>query len=181
MTQSFAVIGTLRTAGFEYTPRRGPIGRTDLQVAADVRHHASTAEGSRELARFIGMDSARPADLVERLLDEIERGHVSVEPRPPLPMLCGPADATEVNLADLTVVELVAEEYAVELQLLDQDDEPVGGAEYQLTLPDGSIRTGVLDDRGFARVQGLSSEDPCVVCFPEFDGPSWSYVHAAPL
>lgn len=173
--------GTLRTAGFELVARRSTEARVEREVECDLRHHATTPKGQDELAQFVGLDTTDGEALVQQVLAAIERGHVAVRARPVLPMLCGPAETEAVELSALTVIEEFVQEYTVELQLLDQDDTPVAGAEYRLTLPDGSVRTGTLDDRGLARVQGLRSPDPCTVSFPEFDGPSWSYVHATPL
>lgn len=60
----------------------------------------------------------------------------------------------------------------VEIQLLDPDGEPVGGAKYRLKITDGSVREGTLNDEGKARVNGI---DPgsCTVWFPDFDAKEW--------
>lgn len=183
MTDFTAPFGTLRTSGFELKGNGGPplMRRATPDIEADLRHHGSTPEGMRELARFAGIDGVARRSIVDHVLEELERGRITIEPRRALPMLCGPTDAEEVDLSDLAVLEPAEEAYAVELQLLDQDDVPVAGAEYRLRLPDGSLRVGTLNDQGFAREEGLDSADPCEVTFPEFDQETWSYVHASPL
>jgi type VI secretion system secreted protein VgrG len=60
----------------------------------------------------------------------------------------------------------------IEIELLDEDDQPVAGEKYKVTLPDGSVKTGTLDENGFARVDGV---DPgtCKVTFPNLDRDAW--------
>lgn len=61
----------------------------------------------------------------------------------------------------------------IEIQLNDQDGNPVAGEPYKITLPDGTtIADGTLDDKGFARVGNI---DPgtCQVTFPNQDKKSW--------
>lgn len=61
----------------------------------------------------------------------------------------------------------------IEIELLDQDNKPVPGEPYRITLPDGqTLAEGTLDEKGFARVDGI---DPgtCKVTFPQRDKRSW--------
>lgn len=61
----------------------------------------------------------------------------------------------------------------VDVQLVDEDGEPVGGARYKLKITDGSTREGTLDSSGRIRVSNI---DPgtCQVWFPDYDGSEWS-------
>ena len=54
---------------------------------------------------------------------------------------------------------------AVELRTVNGD--PVPGAAYVLTLPDGTQRTGNLDSRGFALEVDIEREGRCRVVFPD--------------
>ncbi len=56
----------------------------------------------------------------------------------------------------------------IEIELHDQEGEPIAGERYEIKLPDGKVARGSLDGRGFARVQGF---DPgrCRVTFPDLD------------
>lgn len=56
----------------------------------------------------------------------------------------------------------------IEIELVGEDDKPIPNEKYKVTLPDGSIREGKLDQNGWARIEG----DPagaCSVTFPELD------------
>jgi type VI secretion system secreted protein VgrG len=61
----------------------------------------------------------------------------------------------------------------IEIELVDEDNKPVPGERYQITLPDGAtIASGTLNEKGFARVDGI---DPgtCKVTFPDLDKDAW--------
>src|SRR5687768_13696888 len=60
----------------------------------------------------------------------------------------------------------------VEIAMLDVEGNPLPGQDYEIKLPDGSIVTGSLDERGTARVEGI---DPgtCKIRFPSLDKTVW--------
>ena len=60
----------------------------------------------------------------------------------------------------------------IEISLVDERGHPVPGHAYKIRLPDGTVKTGYLDSRGLARVDGI---DPgtCKVTFPELDKTTW--------
>ncbi len=63
----------------------------------------------------------------------------------------------------------------IAIRVLDEDGNPVPDVAYSVTLPDGSIMTGSLDDQGFARFDDI---DPgqCQVSFPEIHAKEWKRV-----
>ncbi|MBE0616897.1 MAG: hypothetical protein IH608_03065 [Proteobacteria bacterium] len=63
----------------------------------------------------------------------------------------------------------------IEIELVDEEDDPVPGERYEIALPDGSVASGTLDQNGFARVDGI---DPgtCQITFPELDKDAWERV-----
>jgi len=61
----------------------------------------------------------------------------------------------------------------IEIELVDEDKNPVPGERYSITLPDGeTVAEGTLDEKGFARVEGI---DPgtCQITFPDLDKNAW--------
>jgi type VI secretion system secreted protein VgrG len=64
-------------------------------------------------------------------------------------------------------------QHYIEITLVDQENNPIPGEPYQITLPDGStVASGTLDAKGYARVDGI---DPgqCKVTFPNRDKSVW--------
>jgi type VI secretion system secreted protein VgrG len=62
----------------------------------------------------------------------------------------------------------------IEIELLDEDGNPVSGEPYRITLPDGStVAEGTLDHKGQARVDHIDAGN-CQVTFPRLDKDAWS-------
>lgn len=61
----------------------------------------------------------------------------------------------------------------IEIELVDEEDEPVPGEKYRITLPDDTVAEGTLDEKGFARVDGIVS-GTCKVTFPDLDKDAWA-------
>ncbi len=62
----------------------------------------------------------------------------------------------------------------IEIELKDEDDNPVPGEQYEITLPDGThVARGTLDQDGLARVEGIDPGE-CKVTFPRLDKASWA-------
>ncbi len=63
----------------------------------------------------------------------------------------------------------------IEIELIDENDEPVPGEKYRVTLPDESVAEGTLNEKGFARIDGI---DPgtCQITFPRLDKETWEKV-----
>jgi type VI secretion system secreted protein VgrG len=60
----------------------------------------------------------------------------------------------------------------IEIKLVDEDNRPVVGESYQITLPNNQVAGGMTDANGVGRVEGF---DPgqCQVTFPELDKTVW--------
>ena len=56
--------------------------------------------------------------------------------------------------------------------VVDEDGAPVPREPYELVLPDGAKRHGFLDERGFARVDGIPG-GVCEVSFPRRHAEEW--------
>ncbi|MBL9031151.1 MAG: carboxypeptidase regulatory-like domain-containing protein [Phycisphaerae bacterium] len=68
--------------------------------------------------------------------------------------------------------EEAKKEVWIEFVLIDDDDNPVPGEPYKVTLPDGTSTTGTTNEKGLVRVEGI---DPgsCKITFPRWDESSW--------
>jgi hypothetical protein len=100
-------------------------------------------------------DSADPGEVSQAKADQIEKkqgkyGSTPLKPHKP--------DETKKSW--------------IEIELVDEEDQPVPGERYKIELPDGSVAEGTLDEKGFARVDGM---DPgtCKITFPELDKDAW--------
>jgi type VI secretion system secreted protein VgrG len=72
-----------------------------------------------------------------------------------------------------TEEETEAEERTwIEIEMIDEEDEPVPGQRYQIEVSDGRVIRGTLDNKGFARVEGLEPGN-CKVTFPTLDKEAW--------
>lgn len=71
--------------------------------------------------------------------------------------------------------EEIEEKSWIEIEMVDEEDEPVPSEKYKITLPDDSVAQGTLDNKGFARVEGI---DPgtCKITFPELDKDAWEKI-----
>ena len=63
----------------------------------------------------------------------------------------------------------------IEIELVDEDDNGIPGEKYRITLPDGSVAEGTLDEKGLARVEGFE-KGTCEVTFPELDEKAWEKI-----
>ena len=61
----------------------------------------------------------------------------------------------------------------IEIELIDDTDQPVPDEAYTVELPDGSVRSGRLDKDGRALIDGIRVGGQCQVCFPEIDTREW--------
>ena len=70
----------------------------------------------------------------------------------------------------------VEERSWIEIELVDEDDQPVTGERYRITLPDGTtVAQGTTGSDGVARVSGI---DPgtCKITFPDLDKDAWEKI-----
>jgi len=63
----------------------------------------------------------------------------------------------------------------IEIELVGEDDEPIPGEKYRITLPDDTVADGTLDEKGIARVDGFE-KGTCKVCFPDLDKEAWEKI-----
>jgi type VI secretion system secreted protein VgrG len=59
----------------------------------------------------------------------------------------------------------------IAIELMDEEGNPCPGEKYQIKLPDGSIDTGILDEKGTAKV--LCDPGTAEITFPDLDKDAW--------
>lgn len=108
------------------------------------------------------------ADAVAGKVEEFTKEAATTKP--------GSTSSTKVAAAAETPPEKFAPDKSktgwIEIVLKDEEDTPQGGSRYKITLPDGSVADGTLDDKGRARVEGFDSGQ-CKVEFPDLDEKVW--------
>jgi outer membrane protein OmpA-like peptidoglycan-associated protein/uncharacterized Zn-binding protein involved in type VI secretion len=62
---------------------------------------------------------------------------------------------------------------SLDIVMTDSNGQPVPKIRFLITAVDGATREGVLDDNGFARVEGIP-EGHVDIAFPDLDAPAWS-------
>lgn len=60
----------------------------------------------------------------------------------------------------------------IEVEMVDEEDQPVAGVKYEVTLPDDTVARGTLDQNGLARIEGIEP-GTCKVTFPDLDKDAW--------
>jgi hypothetical protein len=61
----------------------------------------------------------------------------------------------------------------IEIKLVDEQNNPVPGEPYSITLSDGeTVAEGTLDEKGFARIDGIEP-GTCQITFPQRDTAAW--------
>jgi hypothetical protein len=63
----------------------------------------------------------------------------------------------------------------IEIELVNEENKPVPGKMYKITLSDDSVIEGTLDGDGFARHDGIP-KGTCKITFPEFDKNAWEKI-----
>lgn len=63
----------------------------------------------------------------------------------------------------------------IEIELVDENDEPVVGEIYRVTSSDGRVKSGTLDHNGYAKVWYLTPGS-CTVTFPRLDQDAWEKI-----
>lgn len=77
-----------------------------------------------------------------------------------------PHNPTEEEIEEKSWIEIEL------FEVVEEEEIPVPGERYKITLPDDSVAESTLDDKGFARIEGIEPGE-CKITFPELDGKEW--------
>jgi hypothetical protein len=61
----------------------------------------------------------------------------------------------------------------LEIELRDEEDQPIPNEQYRVTFANGTVREGRLDENGLADFRNLQSGGECQVSFPALDQEAW--------
>ena len=134
----------------------GILGRFEARGTASEQEHAALVQAISMLPEP-GVEPG-PGNLLLIWLVPLGRP----QPRPaPKPTPAPPAPGRRVP-------PVVPDTHWIEIELVDDQGTPVPGAQYLIVAPDRGRYTGVTDQRGIARVDGLVSGE-CRVTFTRLD------------
>jgi hypothetical protein len=110
----------------------------------------------------MGKKSGKACTAVEPVApDDGRPGHVTLDGSEPVKPF-KPTEEDEEN----------EEKSWIEIEMVDEEDNPVPGMKYKVTLSDETVAEGTLDGKGFARLEGIPKGN-CKVTFPELDKEAW--------
>jgi hypothetical protein len=65
----------------------------------------------------------------------------------------------------------------IEIQLVDEADDPVPGQAWKITHPDGTtVARGRTNSEGVGRVSGVENPGNCTITFTELDKEAWEFI-----
>lgn len=134
-------------------PKSGKAGTAIEPIAPKEAHEA---------------DKSDPSEVAEAKARQLETqtgkyGTAQVKPFTPIEPGQAGADPAQNPPPKLTWIEI---------ELVGEDNKPIPGVPYRITLPDRSVAEGTLDHNGFARVEGFETGN-CEVTFPNLDMDAW--------
>ena len=111
-------------------------------------------------------DLADPGKMAEIKAEQIEKQKGKYGSTPVTPFNPPTEEEIEENEEELTWIEI---------EMVDEEDEPYPSEKYRITLPDDSVTEGTLDGKGFARIEGIEP-GTCKVTFPNLDHEAWEKI-----
>ena len=124
-------------------------------------------------------DDADPGKIAEAKKREREKqkgkyGSVPIDPFKPASSGSGgsSSSASSGSASEAPVPEEEEKVSWIEIEMIDEEDQPVAGLPYEITIPDGTVATGTLDEKGLARVDGMPPGE-CKIKFPTLDKDAW--------
>lgn len=143
---------------------RGPSGDDLRQLGADLLGLMWFPKRSTEI-------DVRVLEVLGRELDDAV-GRVSILEEPALDMAPAGLHEAEEPAETESLPEEVTAKTWIDIRLIDEDDEPVSGIEYEIKLPDGTRRRGRTDADGRVRFDNI---DPgsCRFTYLGLDEQAW--------
>jgi hypothetical protein len=139
----------------------------NIQSLAE-RYYTAATESIQEHLADVTKTGKQP-ELIHkwraRMLACASAGAAAIE-APPEPLAPARKPPKKSDSSDTPVKTWIA------FQLIDEDGDPVPNIAYRVTLTDGSVMTGSLDDQGTTRFDDIDPGE-CTVSFPEIHAREW--------
>lgn len=173
-----------RGAGHHSAPFGGRSFRAVLTQADNTRSILDNDDNRSTLARAMAdvgridrseVDTITMAELRPHVEAALARGSISFVTRQRrFRPLCD-IDAVEPaeTLTEGMEEEEVRATHTLEIELVDEDDEPVASEPYRVELPNGDVVNGRLNAQGKAMLTGIVDSGNCKVTFPNLDEATW--------
>jgi len=114
-------------------------------------------------------------EVLDLLTSRMSSGGLCMTPLPIRPAPVGPAVLRQEEEEEAREAAPVEDSTVwVAIELLDESDQPVPEARYQVTFPGGRVQQGRLDANGVANFPNIQTAGECLVSFPDLDKEAWA-------
>jgi len=180
--QEFVLETEARSGG--HTPFGGQSLRNVIGRATSIRSIVTDSANRRALAdAMVALGECSTGQAVSLSADELQSmveaalasGLLTLRPfersrRP----ICDNEPIVVAEALSEGMEEEVLPTHTLEIELVDEEDEPVANEPYQVELPGGEVVQGRLNSRGCAMLTGIESAGSCKVTFPRLDEAVWA-------
>ena len=154
--------------GFRFGDREAR--RVVFEIHARLR--GLSPDSVRGEAFDLDTGSVRAQMVAEVLLDAARTGTVTVRPHVARSVIV-PLEVVAEQVLGPSSVPPEAELSWIAIELVGEDGKPIPYQAYQVTLPDGTTRSGQLDNTGKAMERNIPAGQ-CGVSFPDLDQATWA-------
>lgn len=161
----------------------GEPSRRGLALSGDELARWLRDVDPKQLAALVDAPAweARPDELLQRAADQLSAGVLRIV-LTEAGRFAGGAMEPGTPLADYDEASASLEPtYAIGIELVGENDEPIPFARYEIELPSGAVLRGVLDREGRADATALRAAGTCRVRFPDLDADAWEFVESTAL
>jgi hypothetical protein len=132
---------------------------------------ACTLVAPAEPDEALDADKADPGEVEKIKAEQQQLGKGKYGKQPVKPFKAGQGSGAGDNQSDDASDK--KKTHWVEIELKTDSGDPVTGEPYIITLPDGTVAAGTLDEKGLARIEGLPDAGSCQATFPKRDKTAW--------
>jgi hypothetical protein len=116
-----------------------------------------------------GLEFADAHELAERVFALVERGRLRVVAEHARILATVPVERGEPATPSEPEPTPQTQLHWVEIMIVGEDDEGIGGIRCEITLPDGRKRDATTNRDGLIRIDGITDAGDCTIRFPDID------------